>query len=278
MRARHLHPNAPWLISPEWAAASYPNGMNGSFVSDGHVLTRYLVHPIRRIEPGPPALLICHGFPSGPLDARQSALTFPELCDRVAGPGNWAAMTFTFRGAGQSGGQFSLLGWLADLKAAIDHLQQEVHPSSIWVVGSAAGGSLALVEAADDPRVNGIALLGARADFDDWTEHSHKFLERAREIGAIRDAGFPKKFSEWSSEFAKVRPLEAARQFAPRPLLVVHGNDDDSVPSSDARRFVDAHQSAELRILAGAGHRLRHDPRAIAVLLGWLERKLTETP
>ncbi|MEA3018982.1 MAG: hypothetical protein QOI47_506, partial [Actinomycetota bacterium] len=29
----------------------------------------------------------------------------------------------------------------------------------------------------------------------------------------------------------------------------------------------------ELRIIQSAGHRLRHDPRAIAVLLGWLERQ-----
>ncbi len=28
----------------------------------------------------------------------------------------------------------------------------------------------------------------------------------------------------------------------------------------------------ELRILFGAGHRLRHDPRAIAVLVGWASR------
>jgi len=27
-----------------------------------------------------------------------------------------------------------------------------------------------------------------------------------------------------------------------------------------------------LRIIPGAGHELRHDPRAIAVLLGWLSR------
>jgi putative redox protein len=28
-------------------------------------------------------------------------------------------------------------------------------------------------------------------------------------------------------------------------------------------------------MIQGAGHRLRHDPRAIAVLLGWLERQIT---
>ncbi|MDQ1373151.1 MAG: uncharacterized protein QOJ09_489, partial [Actinomycetota bacterium] len=42
----------------------------------------------------------------------------------------------------------------------------------------------------------------------------------------------------------------------------------------DARQLADAADGAvELRVLAGAGHRLRHDPRAIAVLLGWLDRQ-----
>jgi putative redox protein len=36
-----------------------------------------------------------------------------------------------------------------------------------------------------------------------------------------------------------------------------------------------AHGSAEFRLIEGAGHRLRHDPRAIAVLLGWLDRQRT---
>jgi putative redox protein len=35
----------------------------------------------------------------------------------------------------------------------------------------------------------------------------------------------------------------------------------------------DAHGEAELRLIPGAGHSLRHDPRAIAVLLGWLDRQ-----
>ena len=31
-----------------------------------------------------PGLILCHGFPTGPIDARQSAGTFPELIDRIA--------------------------------------------------------------------------------------------------------------------------------------------------------------------------------------------------
>jgi putative redox protein len=44
------------------------------------------------------------------------------------------------------------------------------------------------------------------------------------------------------------------------------------VPVSDARQLVNAHGDAELSLFVGAGHRLRHDPRAMAVLLGWLDR------
>ena len=56
--------------------------MNGSFQSGGLRLERYLSLPSGRNETLP-ALILCHGFPIGPLDARQSAGTFPELMDRV---------------------------------------------------------------------------------------------------------------------------------------------------------------------------------------------------
>ncbi len=121
-----------------------------------------------------------------------------------------------------------------------------------------------------------MALLGARADFDDWASQPRRLLEHARELGAIRGSRFPPHFDEWSREFRRFRPVDAASRFAPRPMLVLHGDDDESVPVSDARQLAQAHGSAALRILPGAGHRLRHDPRALAILLGWLERQKAE--
>ena len=53
------------------------------------------------------------------------------------------------------------------------------------------------------------------------------------------------------------------------------GDDDESVPVADSRMLAASHGSAELRVIEGVGHRLRHDPRAIAVLLGWLDRQRT---
>jgi uncharacterized protein len=60
--------------------------------------------------------------------------------------------------------------------------------------------------------------------------------------------------------------------FRPAPVLVMHGDDDESVPTTDTRQHAAAHGSAELSLFVGAGHRLRHDPRAVAVLFVWLDR------
>ena len=245
--------------------------MNGSFVSSGLALRCYLTRPAGT-KGQLPGVILCHGMPVGPLDARQSAVTFPELIDRIANQLGFVAMTFTFRGCGQSEGDFSVQGWVDDLRAAMDHLREESDPAGIWLVGTHTGGSLATCVAADDPRVRGVALLGARADFDDWAAQPRRLLEHAREVGAVRTPGFPRQTDEWSREFRRFRPVDAAARVAPRPMLVLHGDDDESVPPSDARQLAQAHGSASLRILAGAGHRLRHDPRALAILLGWLER------
>ncbi len=246
--------------------------MNGTFASGSLTLGSYLAVP-----PGPatsmPGVILCHGFPIGPLDARQSALTFPQLLDRVANELGWVGLTFTFRGCGTSEGDFSMQGWVDDLRAAIDHLEREANPNGIWLIGTNTGGALALCVAADDPRVEGCALLGPRADFDDWAAQPRRFLEYAREIGAIRRPGFPASFDEWSRELRRFRPVDAARRFAPRPLLVMHGEEDESVPVADSRVLAEAHGAAETRVISGAGHRLRHDPRAVAVLFGWLDRQ-----
>ena len=115
--------------------------MNGEFKSGNLTLARYLARPAGRQGPLP-GVILCHGFPIGPLDARQSAGTFPELIDRMANELGWAAMTFNFRGCGSSEGDFSLQGWVDDLRAAIDNLIVEATPTGIWLVGTNTGGSV----------------------------------------------------------------------------------------------------------------------------------------
>lgn len=245
--------------------------MDSSFISGGNQLACHIGRPPGDVQAGP-GIILCHGFPIGPLDAERSGGTFPQLMDRAANTLNCVTMTFNFRGCGRSEGDFSLQGWVDDLRNAISHLMVVSDPSGVILLGTNTGGSIAVCVGADDPRVTALGLLSPRADFDDWAEHPRRFLEHAREIGAIHDRRFPGSVDEWTREFRRFRPVASARRFAPRPMLVMHGDDDDSVPVSDARQLVNAHGDAELSLLNGAGHRLRHDPRAIAILLGWLDR------
>ncbi len=80
--------------------------MNGTFRSGGHTLARHVVVPTGP-EESRLGLILCHGFPIGPLDARRSAGTFPELIERIAHELGYVTMTFNFRGTGTSGGDFS---------------------------------------------------------------------------------------------------------------------------------------------------------------------------
>jgi uncharacterized protein len=244
------------------------------FPSGGYLLAAHLARPpVRADVTSMPAVVLAHGYPSGSGTAALAAHSMPELADRLASEMGWLALAVAFRGCGRSEGGFSLAGWLDDLLGAVEHLERTEPVAGVWLAGFGTGGALAVCAAAREPRVRGVAALGAPADFDDWASHPRRLLEHARDVGLVTAATAPTDFDAWAKELRQLRAVACAPDLAPRQLLVVHGSEDDLVPVFDARVLGDAHGSAELRIIDGAGHRLRHDPRAVAVLLGWLERQ-----
>lgn len=217
--------------------------------------------------------MLCHGFPTGPRGAITSATTFPELADRIARETSCVALAFNCRGAGASEGDFSVAGWLDDIGSAVGELAARPDVKGVWLVGVAEGGALAITVAARDERVSGVATLAAPLTLGEWARETGRLLDYARRIGMVRTPGFPESVSEWGREVSAIDAGASARELAPRPLFVLHGSDDDEVPMDDARLLADAAAPAsELRVVLAAGHELRHDPRAIAALLGWLDR------
>jgi putative redox protein len=249
--------------------------VNHRITVDGIQLAAHLARPGTH-EAHHPAVVIGHGFPSGVGEAATAAATLPELVDRIAQEMGWLALALAFRGCSGSAGNFALDGWLADLLAAVEHLRADEHVRDVWVVGFGTGGALAMCAGVRDPSIRGVAAMAAPADFDDWASHPRRLLEHARQVGLIHEPGFPESMERWSRALRDIQAVSCAARYSPRPLLVVHGSEDDVVPVIDARVLADAHGSAEVRLIAGAGHRLRHDPRAMAVLLGWLDRQRHE--
>lgn len=248
--------------------------MEPTFESEGFRLHGHMALPERLRSRGTPALVLCHGFPGTAVGALGAGRSFPDLADRIVRELGWIVFSFAYRGCGGSEGDFSTGGWLADVHAAIDHVRTTQSTAGIWLAGFGTGGSLAICAAGADPEVKGVAAFGSPADFADWAADPQALHDHARAIGAISSDGYPNDFDAWSRDLSAISATDAAPDVAPRPLLVVHGVDDGLVPSIDGRILADAHGESELRIVGGAGHGLRNDPRAIAILLGWLGRQV----
>ena len=225
--------------------------------------------------PGAPVrghVILCHDLPRPKGSAADVALTYPALADRLTRESGWRVVTAALRGAGESAGDFSPLGWLDDL---VFVAETEIPADATRVaVGFGLGGVLALRLAAEDERISGAACLGSPADLAALARDPAALLDRCRRAGVVTTPGFPVSLDAWTKELSVLHPIEDAVRLKGRPLLVIHGSDDPDVPIADARALADAATGpSEIHSVFGAGHWLRADPRVIAILVGWLERQ-----
>jgi putative redox protein len=235
-----------------YATAGLSDGAAGGTPAGGHVV-------------------LCHDLPRAKASAADVALTFPALADRLNRETGWRVVTATLRGAGQSSGDFSPQGWLDDLMFLMESEIPADAPR--WMVGFGFGGVLALHIAARDDRVGGVACLGTPASLDSLTEDPDGFIERCGGTGLISTPGYPPAPETWAKELSLLHPLHDAELLKGRPLLVVHGAEDPDISADTARALAEAATGpSDLRVVLGAGHWLRADPRVIAILVGWLER------
>ncbi len=219
-----------------------------------------------------PTVCVCHGIPAGnPPDPNDGG--YPLLAERICQHG-FAVLIFNFRGTGISGGNIDLMGWTKDLKGVIDYISslQEVDPNQVTLLGFSGGAAVSVYVAAQDPRVSSVAVCACPADFFLLTESEDagSYVDHFRGIGAIRDNDFPSTTEEWLNGFRKVKPIDYVNRISPRPLLLIHSSDDETVAISHAHRLYErAGEPKHLAELNGAGHRLRHDNRVLETFLKW---------
>ncbi|MBI4334325.1 MAG: alpha/beta fold hydrolase, partial [Chloroflexi bacterium] len=148
-----------------------------------------------------PALIICHGVPQAPPDPADRG--YPLMAERFAGDG-FVTLLFNFRGTGESQGNFHLLGWAEDLRAALDYLCSlaEVDPNRVSTLGFSGGAAVSIYVAAQDERIRSLVACASPANFDTLfrPESAQSFVEQARRLGIIREASFPQDLEAWLEE------------------------------------------------------------------------------
>ena len=168
------------------------------------------------------------------------------------------------------------MGWNRDLKAAIEYLcaLPEVDRSHLSLLGFSGGAAVSIFVASQDKRVSSVVACACPAEFTFLTEvdDPSSIIDHFRSIGAIRDKDFPHSAEEWLGGFRLVSPVKYVAGIAPRPLLLVHGSQDDTVEVSHAYKLHDkAGEPKQMIIVDGAGHQLRQNDRAIAIIIDWLK-------
>jgi fermentation-respiration switch protein FrsA (DUF1100 family) len=220
-----------------------------------------------------PTVCVCHGIPAGIPDPGDRG--YPLLAEQICRQG-FAVLIFSFRGTGASGGNLDMLGWSRDLKAVVDYSCSlpEVDKSRLFLLGFSGGAAVSVYVASSDKRVSSVVACACPAEFKLFTEgdKAQSLIDHFRSIGAIRDKDFPPSPQEWLDGFKQVKPIDYVAGISPRPLLLVHGSKDETVNVADAHRLYDkAGEPKELIIVDGAGHRLRRNEEAMAVVMDWLK-------
>ncbi len=226
-----------------------------------------------------PGLILCHGIPRGFSEPQDPG--YSGLAERIC-PEGFIVMFFNFRGTGESEGNFDILGWAEDLKAAVDYLWQHpiVNRKRLSVMGFSGGAAVAIYVTAHDQRISSLISCASPASFDLLGKKNvaADFISEFRRIGIIRDREFPPSLAQWKRSFQEIAPRKWVASISPRPILIIHGSRDSVIDVRDAHLLYQlAREPKEIRIIEGAEHRLRIDNRVIECALGWLTERLSKS-
>ncbi|HEX2190466.1 MAG TPA: alpha/beta hydrolase [Longimicrobiaceae bacterium] len=216
------------------------------------------------------AVVVCHGF-----KGFRTWGFFPPLARALARAGH-AAVTFDFsrNGVGADGVDFSALERFRENTHTrdVDEVRMVLDalgaggilpraPLRVGLFGHSRGGGEAVLAAAEDVRVDALVTWAAISDIPArWTEEQVAAWRRGETVeiansrtGQMMPVG-PAYWRDVEMNRERLDVLRAASALT-IPWLIVHGEDDATVPAAEGQALFDAAgEDAELLLVEGAGH------------------------
>ena len=215
------------------------------------------------------AIVVAHGF-----KGFKDWGFFPHLSERLARDGHLVvSFNFSLNGTGpnlvdftdpEAFGRNTLSRELDDLHWMVDRTlagewSGDRAPAAVGLLGHSRGGGAGIITTAEHGGVAALVTWAAVSTFQrwseehirDWTTRGVTYIENAR-----TGQRMPLHRTLWDDLRTNADRLDvaAAAAMVRVPWLIVHGEEDATVPVAEARRLSEAGPSSALRVIPGSGH------------------------
>lgn len=149
---------------------------------------------------------------------------------------------------------------LADVETVVTYVHNTYPSSPIHLIGHSRGGGLAIIQAANDPRISKLITWSAISDFSSlWKkEQEEEWISTGKieVINARTKEGMPlnssllEDFNQHKASF----DIKAAAKRIHIPWLILHGDNDVNVDFSVAQELAQIQLNAKIQKIEGANH------------------------
>ncbi len=213
-----------------------------------------------------PAVVVLHGF-KGFKDWGM----FPPFSERLARAG-FTAVSYNSSGSGvddegrfawpERFGRFTFSGEIADLSSVVSALVGGAFgpaPTAIGVLGHSRGGGVSILTIPELPVVRALATWSAIGTVDRWPETTRRIWrergyldvtnQRTGEVLPI----YPDVLDDIEAHRARYDIVASAARITV-PWLLVHAEDDETVPIAEGKTLAAAAPGAQSLIIERGGH------------------------
>ena len=217
-----------------------------------------------------PAVVLLHGF-----KGFRSWGFFPTLADRLARAG-FTAVSYSASGSGvDAKGEFvfpdrfghnTYSAERADLRTVLTALWAgelgTAAPTKLGLMGHSRGGGVVVLQAAKDPRVGALVTWASISSVDRWASGTKADWRAKGRIDVVNSRThqvlplYQDLLDEVEQQRSNRLDLEMAAREVKAPWLLLHGEEDESVATTESERLhaENGRATTELRIVNGAGH------------------------
>lgn len=212
--------------------------------SDGLTLSAWYIPPRNRV-----VVIGVHGMGSNRAEFLEEAAFLYRK--------KYGVLLLDLRNHGESDGEVTTLGYYEtrDIAAALAYIRQrETAGAAVAVFGHSMGAAAALMAAAQLPEIEAVIAVSPFTSVEDNLD------EGIRSLTGLNPRFFAPLvlfFGQWEAgvDLSAVRPVDVIGRISPRPVLLIHGAKDQTLPVRNSYQLYEAARDPKVLVVyEGVGH------------------------